>query len=186
MEELKDYSGKFVPNLRYEDLSKEVLAKLLKAYCKEMLVLDAYWQEQVRKRLGDEVVFECLLDNWTRVGKYEMGWAMEAANITGKDVEAYAKACQLIGSFAQDLYKYDFDLKNNNHGILTVHECPALTALEKRNPERIVQTCHVLELEGMKAYTAAVNPAIQVKPLKLAPRKSRDEVACQWEFKIET
>ncbi len=185
MQELRDYSGKFVPNVRYEDFSKDVLAKLLKAYCRELLVLDVYWQEQVRNRLGDEVAFECLLANWTRIGKYEMKWAMEAANIRGNDVEAYAKTCQLIGSFAQDLYRYEFDLKNRNHAILTVFECPALAALERDNPERIAQTCQVLEFEGMKAYAAAVNPAIQVKPLKVAPRPGPDEVACQWEFRIE-
>ncbi len=40
MKVLKDYSGEFRPNIRYEDFSKEVLAKLLKVYCQEMLLLD--------------------------------------------------------------------------------------------------------------------------------------------------
>ena len=86
MKELKDYSGPFIPNVKYEDFSKEVLTKLLKAYCREMLVIDAYWQGQVRKRVGDEVVRECLQANWTRIAKHEMGWAMEAANIDRNDV----------------------------------------------------------------------------------------------------
>lgn len=33
VKELKDYSGEFRPSIRYEDLFKEVLAKLLKVYC---------------------------------------------------------------------------------------------------------------------------------------------------------
>jgi len=186
MEEMKDYSGPFIPNVRYEDFSKEVLSKLLKAYCREMLVIDAYWQDQVRKRLGDDVTKECLLANWTRVGKHEMGWAMEAANIQGNDVETYCKACQLIGSFAQDYYKFDLDLKNKNHAILTVYECPAFSAMERTNRlDWLDWTCHTLEYEGMKAYVKAVNPAINVRELKAGRRSSPDEPACQWEFKIE-
>jgi len=37
---------------------------------------------------------------------------MEAANIKGDDVETFVKAIQLMGSFAQGYYKYEFDLKN--------------------------------------------------------------------------
>jgi hypothetical protein len=185
MKELKDYSGPFIPNVKYEDFSKEVLTKLLKAYCREMLVLDAYWQGQVRKRLGDEVVRECLHANWTRIAKHEMGWAMEAANIEGNDVETYCKVCQLIGSFAQDYYNYEFDLKSRNHAIMTVHECPAFTAMEKSDPEWLDWTCKVLELEGIKAYVAVINPAIKVKCLRAGQRSSPSEPACQWEFKLE-
>jgi len=61
MEELKDYSGPYVPNLKYEDFSKEVLVKLLKAYSREVNVLGSYWAEEVRKRLGEDAEKECLL-----------------------------------------------------------------------------------------------------------------------------
>ena len=50
MEELQDYSGPFKPDIKYEDFPKETLVKLLQAYCKEILVLDSFWQEQVGKR----------------------------------------------------------------------------------------------------------------------------------------
>jgi len=181
----EDYSGELIPDIRYEDFSSEALARLLKAYCKEVLVLDAYWQEQMEKRLGQKVAFECQMANWVRIGRHEMRWGMEAMNIRGNDVEAYLKACQVIGSFAQDVYSYDIDLRSKNHGILTIHECPALSSLEQRDPGRIHDLCHVLEMEAFKAYTAAVNPAIQVRALKLPPRESSDEPACKWEFIIE-
>jgi hypothetical protein len=45
--------------------------------------------------------------------------------------------------------------------------------------------CHVQEYETMIAYMEAVNPKMRVKPLKQAPRKSPEEVACQWEFTME-
>ncbi len=60
MKELKDYSGPYVPGLKYEDLSKDVLVKLLRAFSRECNVLPAYWAEEVRKRLGRDVERECM------------------------------------------------------------------------------------------------------------------------------
>jgi len=185
MDEMKDYSGPFLPNLRYEDFSKEVLVKLLRAWSREINVLPTYWAEEVRSRLGEDAVKECLLSTWTRIGKYETGWAMEAANVKGNDVETYFKACQLMGSFAQEYYQYEFDLKNRNHGILTVNYCPAFNAMENGDPAWLDWVCKVLEEEGMKAYVKPVNPNIQVRCLRAGQRKSPDEVHCQWEFLIE-
>ena len=186
MKEMKDYSGPYIPNLKYEDFSKEVLVKLLRAYSRECNVLPTYWASEVRQRLGQDAEKECLLSTWKRIGKYETGWAMEAANIKGNDVETYVKVTQLMGSFAQGYYKYEFDLKNKNHAILTIHYCPAFNAMEKAGDMAWLNwVCTVLEHEAMKEYVKPVNPAIQVKRLRAGPRKSQDEVHCQWEFKLE-
>ncbi len=185
MEELKDYSGPYIPNLKYEDFSKDVLVKLLRAYSRECNVLPAYWAEEVRKRLGPDVMKECLLSTWTRIGKYETGWAMEAANIKGNDVETYVKATQLMGSFAQGYYKYDFDLKNKNHAVLTVHYCPGFNSMERQGDlEYLDWVCKVCEYEAMKAYVKPVNPEIEVKCLRAGRRQSQDEVHCRWEFRL--
>jgi len=91
-----------------------------------------------------------------------------------------------MGSFAQGYYKYDFDLKDKNHAILTVHYCPAFNAIEKAGDiARLNWICTVLEHEAMKEYVRPVNPAIQVKCLRAGPRKSQDEVHCRWEFTLE-
>ncbi|MCX5999628.1 MAG: DUF6125 family protein [Chloroflexi bacterium] len=185
MEELEDYSGEFKPDIRYEDFSKAALARLLNAYCREILMLDLFWMEHVEKRLGEEEALKCLMDNWVRMGKHEIRWAMEALNIKGNNVATYAKALQMVATMAQGVFKWKFDLKNDNLLLLTLVDCPALTNLEKNNPERITFICHTMDLAVDKAYAAAVNPAIQVTPLKLPPRKSKSDIACQWEFKLE-
>jgi hypothetical protein len=184
MQELKDYSGPFVRNIRFEDFSKEALGRLLQACCREILVLDAYWQEQMRKRVGEDAVRECLIENYTRIGKHEMKWTMEALNIKGNDVEAYAKANQFLPSFAQGFFDFDWDVKNKNHAILTVQRCPAFTQFKEQDPERLEWNCHVMEAAAIKAYAAAVNPDIQIKALKVGLEGKPDEIACQWEFKL--
>ena len=184
MTELKDYSGPFMRDIRYEDFSKETLAKLLRAYCKEILTIDTYWQEQMRKRLGETAARECLLSNWFRIGRHEMKWTMEALNIPGNDVEAYVKANQFVPSFAQGIYDYDWDLKNKNHALLTVRHCPAFSGL-KQDKEKLDWVCQVLEVAAIEAYAEAINPDIQVRPIKVGYTGAPDEIACQWEFKIE-
>ncbi len=186
MEELKDYSGPYIPNLKYEDFSKEVLVKLLRAHSRQINVLPAYWAEQVRKRLGKEAEKECLLYTWCRIGKYETGWAMEAANIQGDDVETYVKVTQLMGSFAQGYYNYNFDLKDKNEATLTIDYCPAFRAMEREGDlEWLDWVCQVLEHEAMKEYVKPVNPDIQVTPLRTGRRNSKDEPHCKWLFKLE-
>jgi len=67
--------------------------------------------------------------------------------------------------------------------VMTVRQCRSLIYFEREAPHMIEPTCYRLEERVMKAYL--VNPKVKVTPLKLPPRKERDEVACIWEFKIE-
>ncbi len=184
MEEIKDYNGPFRPDIRYEDFSKETLAKLLQAYCREILTIDTYWQEQMRERIGEETARECLIQNWCRIGKHEMRWTMDALNIQGNDLEAYVKANQFVPSFAPGIYDYDWELKDKNHAILTVRHCPAFAAL-KKNVEKLDWVCQVLEDAAINAYTEAIDPNIKVNALKVGFKGEPDEIACQWEFTLD-
>lgn len=182
MEELQDYSGPFKRDIRYEDLSKETLARLLQAYCKELLILDTFWQDQMRKREGEKIARECLLENWCRIGKHEMRLTMDALNIREKNLESFVKANQFVPSFAQGIYDYDWDLKDKNHAILTVKHCPAFAALKNQDTEKLEWTCNVLEEAAITAYTQVVDPGIQVKPLKVGLKGEPQDIACRWEF----
>jgi hypothetical protein len=185
LKELNDYSGPFIRNIRFEDLSKEVLGKLLQVYSKEFLVMDAYWQKQVSKRVSEDVSRECIIENWSRIGKYEMEWTMEALNIKENDVEAYAKINQFLPSFVQGMFDYDWEVINKNLAILTVKQCPAFTSLKEYDLEKLDWTCQVMEEAVIKAYIADFNPLIKSRALKVGFKGEPDEIACQWEFKIE-
>lgn len=186
MGELKDYSGPYIPGVRYEDFSKEVLCELLRGYSMEINTLSFFYAGEIRKRYGDQVSRDISIEVWKKMARPEMEVAMKAAGITGNDIETYAKVQQLVGSFAQDYYRYEWDIKDKKHAILTVRECPAFSMMEKRGDwEALDWTCHVIELEGMKAYAPFVNPNIKIKELRAGRRQSPDEPACRWEFRIE-
>jgi hypothetical protein len=50
MKDLSDYSGPFNPNMRYEDLSKETLAKLLEEFAMSLQILEGNWQRILREK----------------------------------------------------------------------------------------------------------------------------------------
>ena len=61
----------------------------------------------------------------------------------------------------------------------------ALEALEKEGGGRESQICRMVEPQVFKGYASFFNPRIETKPLKLPPRKRKDGICCQWEFKLE-
>jgi len=191
MKDLEEYSGKYDPNIKYQDFSKDALARLLNAYSKEIALLSAFWYNAVKERCGEEQAFACEVKVWEDIGAPEINWTREALNIQETDLHAFARLIEMGGSFARDVYDSTFDFKSPDHVVFTVTKCPSLTYLERHNErKRVVQICQILEHASMKAYAAAVNPHIIITPLKLPPREDWDEkgwggICCQWELKIE-
>jgi len=85
-------------------------------------------------------------------------------------------------------YECQWDVKNNNHAILTFTKCPTLFLYEKRGEEKDIEClCGPGGMEDLAfdLYCELVNPNIKCRALKRPPRKSPDEICCQWEFKLE-
>ena len=76
-----------------------------------------------------------------------------------------------------------YEIRSPNHVIMTILQCRSLISFEREAPHMIEPTCYRLEERVMRAYL--VNPRIKVTPLKLPPRRSRDEAACIWEFTMQ-
>ena len=66
MAELTDLSGPFNPGLKFEDLSKELLVKILRVWQWSWLQLDAGWYEEVLPKFGLQPGFDCDLEMWLR------------------------------------------------------------------------------------------------------------------------
>jgi len=43
----------------------------------------------------------------------------------------------------------------------------------------------VLDQEGFQVGCRMFNPKMKAIPLKLPPRESKNDIACQWEFRID-
>ena len=185
MPEMEDYSCPFKPDLTLEDFSKEFLLKLMTAWQFAWLRMADTWYGAVEKRFGADAANECNLEAWTRVGELVNPRLAKIAGIKLNTVLDSLKLLQLpLDNNIGPLYPVEYEIRNPNHVIMSILQCRSLMYFEREAPHMIEPTCHRLEEQVMKAYL--VNPGIKVTPLKLPPRQSRDEVACIWEFKIET
>ena len=186
MKELEDYSGKLNPDLDMHEFSKDALVRLWKSSGKLYVGLDGLWYNLLRERYGEETARELSRLNWQRAAHLEVRRHREALNIWGEDVESCLKFLQVDIGAGGIWPESRCEMKDANHGIITIKRCQSLEYFE-RHGETVLQkhACEVLDLEGFEQAAHFFNPRIKVVPLKLPPRKSKDEIACQWEFTID-
>ena len=183
--ELDDLSGPFNPNLTHADLSKEFLLKIMNIWQYAWITLSGKWYDEVRNRWGFEAANECELAAWVAMGKKVNPRYAKMANIQLNTVLDSMKALQLPldNIMRGGLFDGTFDIKGPNEVHVTFKRCVSLEGLERNWPERIPPLCHVLEKIMIEVY--ANNPRFEAVPLKLPPRKSQDEIACEWIFRLK-
>jgi len=186
LQELEEYSSPFRPDVKLEDFSKEALLRLLKATARQYLAIDGIWNSVTREELGEEKARAMEMEVWRRATSSEIRRTMSALNIQGDDVATVLKAIQCAPGTA-GIMDFSCELKDEKQGTLTVKRCSSLEFFERHHDTDGIQfACRTLETEvGYPETAAAVNPRIKAIPLKRPPRQSKDEICCQWLFKIE-
>jgi len=178
-----DYSGDFIPNIKLSDFSYDALVDLLGLYCKFYWAMDGNWFLSIKEKAGNETALACDLTVLEKMANYEMAKITKTFNIAGNDVTALMKAIQLVPWYRQN--QFEIDVKDEKGAILTITRCPTLEALEKEGKSRENEICHIIEPNVLKYYASFFNPSISIKCLKSPPRKSENDICCQWEFKLE-
>ena len=184
MAELEDLSGPFNPELKFEDFSKSFLLRLMRAWQQAWLIMEGSWYDAVKEKCGAEVADACNLKAWLSIGERVNPRYLKVGNIKLNTVLDSLKALQLpLDNTAGGIFPVEYEIINPNHVIATVRKCISLDYFEREAPDRIYPVCH--EVEPLIFAKYLINPNIKVVPLKLPPRKSPDEIACQWEYRLE-
>ena len=185
MPELTDLSGPFDPNVRFEDFSKDFLLKIMKVWQYAWLTLSEDWYDAVVEQCGQEKANLCERAAWLNMGAKVNPRYAKIANIPLNTVLDSVKAmCLPLDNTLGGLFPVEYDIRDENHVIMTVRDCQGLRYWEKTAPERIPWVCsdHWC-MEQIRNYL--INRNIRVTALKLPPRKNRDEIACQFELTLE-
>jgi hypothetical protein len=182
--ELDDLSGPFDPDLTFDDLSKEFLLKIMHEWQFAWVHMAQAFLETTRKRVGFDEANAIQLEAWQLIAERVNPRYAEIGNIELRTVVDSLKVLQLpLDNTMHSLYGAKYEIKNENHVIVTIPRCKTLCYYERCSPEMIQPTCHVLEPIVIEKYL--VNPKIKVKALKLPPRNDSSEIACQWEYTLE-
>ncbi|MBL7119834.1 MAG: hypothetical protein ISS53_04020 [Dehalococcoidia bacterium] len=187
MEELKDYSGPFRPDLKLTDFSKDLLARAWVETGNLYLMTDGMWGTIIGEKYGEQRAVELDTEMWHRLMPLDILRWKKLLNLGGDDVETVFKFLQVHPLLT--IYEYQMELKNRGHGILTITRCPTLEYFERHKRTAIMEACCCdpkgLEYQMFQLIAHHFGPKITVTPMRLPPRKGKDEIACQWEFKIE-
>lgn len=182
--EMNDYSGPWQPDLTFNDFSKEFLIKLMHVWQYGWLHMTEAWYNAVKQRFGVDAANECETQAWETIGERVNPRFPKVANIELNTVLDSLKCLQLpLDNTTGGLFPAEAKIINPNHVIWTIPRCQSLEYFEAKEPERIKHVCHINEKRIIERYL--VNRKIKVIPLKLPPRKSPDDIACQWEFILE-
>ncbi|MFC1945091.1 DUF6125 family protein [Chloroflexota bacterium] len=186
MSELADYSGEFNPKIRYQDFSKDALARLVTEYARLGLRLDGWWQDSVREKCGEREAIEYEKAVWERGTPYWQMRTMKALNIQGNDVAACIKALQMDPQLCFNVFDIEWEMRDGNHGTYTVRNCHAVRYFEGiEDMATLVHMCQ-LDWDAYRKIAQFFNPDMEVVALALPPRKSPDEIACKFEFRLES
>ena len=177
---LNDYSGEFIPEIGFESFSKDALIGILKTYAKLYSAVDGFWYLSIMERFNDDEALACDMWVWERAVNYELDRLTRLLKIQGNDVISLMKSFQLSPWFW--VFKYQMEIKDNNHALLTITDCPTLRALEKEGTGREQKICKIVEPMIFQKYADYFNSDIEVQYLKIPPRKNKDEICCRWEF----
>jgi len=188
MEERKDLSGPYKPKLDLNEMSKEFLVKLLGEWQAQYAAFQDGLFEALLKRVSLNDFRDIMVEACRKMYHTTMPRLNMLAKIEPKTFLDYNTVgmLSLDAAASKDYFVSEEEIIGPNHVISTVKRCPYLDAMEESGaPEEIIKLlCDDIEAALMPDFFQN-NPKLKITPLKLPPRKSKDEIACKFEFKIE-
>jgi hypothetical protein len=178
-----DYGGDFDPSFDQSQLSKEGLVGLLAAYSNYIRKLDGHWYLSVMNKCGNDIAYDCDIDVWNKLMKFDLKVASDMMNIRGDGVTSVAKYFQVSPWFWT--FDYRLDLQDRDRLVVTFVKCPTLLALEKEGLGRERKICRELEQDLFETIAHHFDPCIAVVPIQVPPREGSPDFCCRWEFRVE-
>lgn len=183
MDEAEREQLKQAADFDIEQLPRETLLTTARAYCRLYQILDGLWYLSAKEKWGNDVAVERDLWVWGKVPKYEI---QAIARVLGlqdkKDLRSFLRVFMLTPINAS--LEWRLERLTDTECIVTFTSCPILRALEKEGEGREKSICQEIDPVILQNYATAFNPDIVVKPLKLPPRLSPNDIACQWEITL--
>jgi len=180
---MKDYSGDFKSDLKFEDFSPEFLRELIKIYGKFYIAIDGFWYLGVKEHIDNETALKVDLWAWDKATRYELKRLAAMAGIEGDGIDTVFKFLQLVPWM--QVTEYRAEMESPKRGVLTVTKCSILEALEREGQGREAEICSQVDSAVLRRYAEFFNPNIKVEPVFLPPREDRAGICCQWEFTLE-
>ena len=166
---------------KLEDLSKEELIKRLRLAVDLAIAVDGLWFLAAEEAQEFESAPAMDVKVWERYAPLSVKRIRKRFNLLSKGLEAIKEVMGYDPFYSP--MKFEFNQDGPDRLILQVNSCPGLETQERMGRE--IMTCEAMEIAYMTKLAETIDPKIQVKPLKLPPRSSPDEICCSWLFSHE-
>ncbi len=165
-----------------ETLSNEQLELLWNYSAIAYMFVTSRWYQEVAKKFDADIAQKIEKLVWLdlEAAEYDLDIGLQAIQEKGTSVESLLKGFQFAPGEV-GILNVDFNLINENHGILTHKTCPATDRFEHYDDSRLKHSCKICIL-GMPISGEMLDKDIKCKALKLPPRKDANDIACQWEY----
>jgi hypothetical protein len=187
MAKVQDYDGgplNWEAGLKWEDCSKDLLIRSLKLASNLYNGMPGFFYTAIKKRYGDQVAIEVSEEAYAIGTRIQFQGAQRALKLGNTVAD-----CLKYQQFGVDVANMDVEcqLKNENLGIVTIRNCTGVLYWERHEGTAWLMewACHKLAQEGWPMIAHWINPNIKCTALKLPPRKSKDDICCQWEYRLE-
>jgi len=166
---------------RIEDLSREELIKRLRLACELASAVDGLWFLAAEQAEGFDKALAMDVQVWERYASLCIKRIRKYYPIGSNGLDAFKEIMRIDPLWLH----VEFELIGESKDRLTfqVNKCPFLEAMERMG--RPVLTCEPVETAYLTAMAQALDPRIRVQPIKLPPRKSKDEICCQWLLSLD-
>ncbi|MCX6000638.1 MAG: hypothetical protein NTU41_13930, partial [Chloroflexi bacterium] len=131
MPDFEDYSSALITNTTnveeiLKNFSKDALARIAQMGSTEILRMDAGYFTYATAMFGQPLALELDAEIWRRAAWTVIRRAKQFFNIEGSDVATLFKCYQVDPGTIGTMVDVEYQLKDNNHGILTVKKCLSL------------------------------------------------------------
>lgn len=167
---------------KLEKLSRSELLSLVKLSSRMMIMLDGLWYLSLKDAAGNDAALEANIRAWDRVMDYYVGRLAKLLGVQGRDVADYMPVMDARPDGL--VLEESVQVFDRNDAIRTVAYCPTIAALEREGQGRdaihCTASCGIMRRKHSKLF----NPAIELTCLKVPPRRSKNDIFCQWEYTI--
>lgn len=164
-----------------EDLSREQLLALLRAYARQVMAVDGFWFMAVEERHGHQAAYDMDCAVWDKAGPHEARLVARALGVDGRrdlatllDILKLCPTWYALGS--------EVALETPHRGLLTVRDCSVQKNRARLGLEEFA--CKEVGLLIARAYAHALNPAVKVSCRVCPPDPHPPDLWCQWQFEL--
>jgi hypothetical protein len=166
----------------FDDLSKEMLLKIIDAYAKAWQAMDGAYFLALEKKYGMDVAIEMDMEAWRLFSPIEARRIMKEFDIPQNGgLESLEKALNL--RVYAKLNKQSSERVNDNTLIFKMNECRVQVARNRKGlPDFPCKPVGMIEYEE---FAKTIDPRIKTRCIACPPDPHPNEYYCAWEFTLE-